>query len=438
MDARQDLAVDSVLAAAGFRATARDPHGTWRAVALDGSRRRVELHVLPSDPATVARAHAFRLVRHEHLARVLEVVELDPGRVAVFAECPEGLRLDRLCAARDPLTPGEAATVAIPVAQALGTLHAAGLAHGAVSGDAVVVGSDGRPLLAGLGAALRHGGGRDGADADVRALLAVVLGHLGAERHGAAGDPPELGGLRGALEDLWREETIPAGRVVDRCFRAVAPAPVRLPSGPASAGAGPRGLPGARASRRRAAAEDRSAARDRAGARIAVGACVLALVATVTATVLLAPRSAEADGPAPVPTGVATPAARATASVRLAPADAAVALTERRVTLLRAGERAALQQVEVPGSPAHDADVRMLAALGEDRVEGLTVTVSEVETLDEGADEARVRVTSTTSAYARVAPDGSRRAGGPQATTTVVLVLRWTPNGWRVWDVTAG
>ncbi|WP_157732514.1 hypothetical protein [Cellulomonas sp. PSBB021] len=457
MDARVDPAVDRALAAAGFRAAARDAHGSWRAVALDGSDRTVDLHVLPQDATTGARARALQSVRHEHLARVLEVVPLDDARLGVFAEHVDGIPLDRLCAARDALSPGEAATVAIPVAQALEALHEAGVQHGALSAGAVVVGRDGRPVLAGLGAALHHvPRAHDESAEDVRALLTAVLTYL-APDDGPSG-PGE--GLRGALEELWREDAPAAGRVVDRCFRVAVPCAVRLPPAP-DREVPRRGVPGgdeARAATRSIAAlreasrggtgahrVPRPASRARAVRPLLVGALALGLAAVGTCAVLVAPWRGTTDGGSAVASVPSSAAPRATGtpvgavSQRLAPDDAAVALTQRRAALLEAGERAALAQVEVAGSPAHDADVRMLAGLGDDRVAGLEVTVTRVEALDDGAgDEARVRLTSTTSAYERVSPDGTRRPGGPATTSTVVLVLRWTEQGWRVWDVAAG
>lgn len=173
------------------------------------------------------------------------------------------------------------------------------------------------------------------------------------------------------------------------------------------------------------------------------GACAVVLAAAVTVTVLVAPWRATTDGgtAAAAPGPVAGPRATSVPA-RTDPRDAAVALTQRRASLLAQGRAAALHEVEVVGSPAHEADSRLVAQLDGDRVSGLEVSVTDVERLeaprdDAGSsdDEVRVQVTSTTSAYERVAADGSRRAGGPAATSTVVLVLRWTDQGWRVWDV---
>ena len=59
----------------------------------------------------------------------------------------DGLSLAQIRAARAPLSDGEGATVAIPVAGALGALHDASLAHGAVGASTILVRPDGRPLL---------------------------------------------------------------------------------------------------------------------------------------------------------------------------------------------------------------------------------------------------------------------------------------------------
>lgn len=469
-DVRVSPEVDLALAAAGYRALAPGDDGALVAVALDGSERRVELHVLPADDTTGARVGAWRSVRHEHLVRVLEVVPLSAAEIGVFSEHLPGLSLVRLCAARGPLSDGEAATLAIPVAQALEAMHAVGIQHGGVGPRSILVDADGRPVLAGLGAALRHvPTASDESAADVRALLAAVLEPLAVPGTGG-GD----GSLGEALEDLLHEPAPSAARVVDRCFRVAVPQPVRLPD-PTGTGrdvahdlgslrATARGDSGARARRGGARAGRHGATsglrpasdvesgpvrgRGPAGrpglARVMIaGACAVVLAAAVTVTVLVAPWRATTDGgtAAAAPGPVAGPRATSVPA-RTDPRDAAVALTQRRASLLAQGRTAALHEVEVVGSPAHEADSRLVAQLDGDRVSGLEVSVTDVERLeaprdDAGSsdDEVRVQVTSTTSAYERVAADGSRRAGGPAATSTVVLVLRWTDQGWRVWDV---
>ncbi|WP_146805969.1 hypothetical protein [Cellulomonas persica] len=441
-------AVDTALAAAGYRPYALGDDGALVAVALDGSQDRVELHVLRADDTTRARVGALRAVRHDHLARVLEAVPLSADELGVFTEHVTGTRLDALLAAREPLTDGEAATLAIPVAQALEALHAAGVQHGGVGPGAIVVGPDGRPVLAGLGVALRHvPAAADESGADVRALLDAVLG----PQHAV-----EPGSLAEALDELRREACPGAARVVDRCFRVAVPVPLRLPdAADLAARAGRDAVTSLRqggvrdSGRRRAGHAARSGrARGRSAGSplprgLVVGACAVVLAAGVTGTVLVAPWRMTTDGASaaaathrPFASPSSGPAAAGHA--RTDPRDAAVMLTQRRAVLLGQGRGAPLHEVELTGSPAHTADSQLVAQLGDDRVSGLEVTVTAVEPLEASRDdEARVRVTSTTSAYERVAPDGTTRPGGPAATSTVVLVLRWTDQGWRVWDVAA-
>lgn len=448
-DVRVSPAVDAALAAAGYRPFAPGEDGALVAVALDGSDHRVEMHVLRADATTRARVAALRAVRHEHLARVLEVVDLSADELGVFTDHVVGTRLDVLGAAREPFTAGETATLAIPVAQALEALHAAGLQHGGVGARSIVVGPDGRPVLAGLGVALRHvPAARDESAADVLALLDVVLPVLEAGGGGT---------LAVALEELRHDANPRAGRVVDRCFRIAVPEPVRLPSATDDAprhrqdvvtslrGPGRRADPsGAPGSAGRAAGATRThgasagTARRSVARTLLLAGCGVAVVAGVTGAVLVGPWSATADE-----AHAATPSSSATTAatherVRSDPRDAAVTLTQRRALLLGQGRSAPLHEVELPDSPAHVADTQLVAQLGDDRVRGLEVTVTEVEPLEgSNEDEARVRVTSATTAYERVAPDGTVRPGGAAATSTVVLVLRWTDQGWRVWDVTA-
>ena len=149
LDARVDsfvvpTDVETALAGAGFQPVEIAGSG-WLAVALDGSERRLELHVVPTvaDSGMIERAARLCAVRHEHLPQVLDVVELSSGRLGLVVEHVEGLSLAQIRAARAPLADGEAATIAIPVAGALAALHDAGLSHGTVSESTIVVRPDG-------------------------------------------------------------------------------------------------------------------------------------------------------------------------------------------------------------------------------------------------------------------------------------------------------
>ncbi|MBT0994834.1 protein kinase [Cellulomonas sp. DKR-3] len=437
--------VERVLAAAGYRPAGRSATGATLGVALDGSDRRVELEVVAADDEVRSRWHALRDLHHDHLPRVLEVVELHDEQLAVFTEHVVGTTLEQVCGARGPLGPGESVTVAIPVAQALDALHRSGLVHGAVSARAIVLDPAGRPVLTCAGSSV--GRGAQGAEPrqDVRALLALLLAHL--DRGPAAGateeDPAGRdAGLGAALEDLLRAdrdgEPVTADRVVGRCFRTCAPRPVRLPTRDelrrVALTAGTVG-----ALRRPRTEPDRARARPGPGGRrlalLGVGGTVLVAAAVVGLLTVTRPA-----GPArAVPEPAAAVTTRASSvDTPSDPQEAARALTARRAELLVAGEVAGLAEVEVVDGPAHTADAALLGELAGDRLDGLRVHVERVTALPaEAADEARVLVGSSASAYERLAGDGTVVATGPAATTDVVLVLRWTDAGWRVWDVAA-
>ena len=120
---------------------------------------------------------------------------------------------------------------------------------------------------------------------------------------------------------------------------------------------------------------------------------------------------------------------------RAAPVAAAAALTRERAVIVDAGDAAGLGAVDAAGGPALDADEDLLASLGDDRLEGLSVDVQAATLVDGSSDdEAAVAVTSAMSPYSRVGESGTRAIAGTTP-RTVVLRLRWTDAGWRVWSV---
>ena len=403
--------VETVLAQVGFRPVDTAGEG-WLAVALDGSDQRLELRVVPAvlDELLAARVARLRALRHEHLAQVLDVVELSAGRLGLVVEHVPGLSLAQVRAARAPLSDGEAATVAIPVAGALGALHDAGMAHGAVSASAVVVRPDGRPVLTDLRGAILGAGDPE---ADVRRLVTTILAVLptqDVELSGTA-DPPAL---REALAELLRVPGVEAGRVVDRCFRIAEPEPVRLPDAGALASsalaAGARREPASSRGARRAARARRRRA-SRVGLAAVALAGVLAAAAVAHGLLAAAPVDVVRDRDDPV--------------------AAAAELTSRRAAAVGDADPSALDGAEVPGGPAHTADARLLAGRAGQRVDGLAVEVQDawLVTGDGSRGTTDVAVTSVTSAPSQTP--------GPPA-RTVVLGLRWTDDGWRVWDVADG
>jgi len=381
--------------------------------------------------------------------------------------------------ARVPLSDAEAVTVLVPIAETLDALHAAGLASGPPGAGDIRFLPDGRPAL------VVPARWQDDQDGDVAGLLRTVLAamtppadptdadddHPGGDADedghddrdpsddGDAGDDAGARGrgardLRPVLERLLARGCTSGSEVVRACFATVDPEAVRVPdagalaraallgtptppSGAAPAGVARRGaLPGrGRPAGRRAA---RQAARRRARRRTAVAA--LAAV-VVVGGVLLRPatdRAAAGQTPSAVADAGRVPATVAAMADpvldRAAPVAAAQALTRQRAALVAAGDAAGLAAVDAADGPALDADEDLVASLAGDRLEGLSVDVQGAEAVTADADEARVAVTSAMSPYRRVGPAGTVAVSGT-APRTVVLRLRWTPAGWRVWSV---
>lgn len=399
--------VETVLAHVGFRPVELAGEG-WLAVALDGSERRLELHVVPAvvDELLSARVARLRALRHEHLAQLLDVIELSPGRLGLVVEHVPGLTLAQVRAARAPLSDGEAATVAIPVAGALGALHDAGMVHGGVTASAVVVRPDGRPVLTDLRGAVLAAGDPE---ADLRRLIATVLAQLPSQDIHLVSDVADRPALREALAELLTVPGLEAGRVVDRCYRITEPEPVRLPDAGALASSSlaagarrehdlPRGVRRAERVRRRR----RAFAVGVAATVLVVGAVAFGLVESRRVDVVL-----DRDDPV----------------------AAAAQLSRLRAAAVGDADPAALDAAEVPDGPAHTADVQLLAGRGGRHADGLTVDVQDAWLVEDDGS----RATTTDVAVSAVTTTPSQTPA--PAARTVVLGLRWTDEGWRVWDV---
>lgn len=435
--------VTRLLADRGLRvAAAVGTDGAWWVARpvddTDAPWLEVQVVRVPVDDRLRTLANVLAGVDHPHLARVHAVVPLDAARVAVLAAHVPGPTLAAVRAARPPLTDAEAVTVAVPVAQALDALHAAGLAHASVAADRVVLGPDGFPVLVDARGVLTGSGTADG---DVRRLVATVLGVLPSLEAELAAALPELTGLRDALEEVARRSAPTAADVVAAAFGAAEPAPVHVPDPDALAGAHvamdagralPRPAPAPAGRPRR----DRGRRGVRAGRVLAVAACVVAAV--VAGAAVLGQRG-EAGPRADVTTRAGAPAPTAgdpAAETAGDPVAAAADLTRRRADALAAASRDALAGVHAPGAPALARDVELVDGLAGARSEGLAVVVERVEDAGRTADgDAVVRVTSSVAAHTRVATTGERAAVPATAARTVELVLRRTPDGWRVWDV---
>ena len=137
-------------------------HGDQCAVAV--------LRFADRDRAAVQRRRLAALVgtRHEHLAEVVDVVELEDG-CAVVSERLDGPTLAVLRVSRVPLELGEVVSLLEPLAAALDHLHRHGVTHGDVSPANVVLTPPGRPVLVDLVGEVAFESGTSGFRAPERA-----------------------------------------------------------------------------------------------------------------------------------------------------------------------------------------------------------------------------------------------------------------------------
>lgn len=419
--------------------------GGWLARRPEDEAASTELLVVPAplDDRLSARVALFSGVRHEHLGMVRGVTTVDAGRTGVLVDHVRGATLATIRRARAPLTDGECATLLVPLADALAALAAAGLAHGAVDADHVVVEPDGRPMLVGprpglLGSAL--------GDDDLPRLLSTVVDVMPEEDGALLAEPSPVPRLRPVLE-LLLSEGATASDVVDRCYATVVPEALRLPdpatlaatslvaaggrpfpvAGRAVAVALPRPRATTLPGRRRAAVP-----RHRRGRRAGVVA-LAALLSLLVVLVLGGPVRRLAGAGAAGADG--RPVADAVLD-RSRPAEAAAELTRRRAVVIQAGEPSRLSEVAVAGGPSATADTDVLRSLDGHRVEGLSAVVDKADVVGTpAADRAEVLVTASTSRYVTVGDDGIEHAVAATPSRTTLLHLRWTVDGWRVWSV---
>ncbi|MDM7831444.1 protein kinase family protein [Cellulomonas edaphi] len=385
--------------------------GGWLAAARQEPSRYVELHVLPGslDDELARRLDVLRTVRHPHLVRLLDAVAIGSGQIGLLVEHVPGLTVAEMRSSRAPLSDGEGVTLVVPVLEALAALHRAGLVHGPVTASSVVVRPDGRPVLVDLRGAVLGAGTADG---DLRRWLATVVAQLPPAE---ARRPPARPGprpLRALLEAALRAD-LDVDELVRRCFAVAEPEPLRLPDPGVLAGADL-----VRASRRHPVRPQRRLPH-------APRAWLLALVGAVVLAAGIGTLVHRTDG-------------SAAAAERPDPVAAAVSLSAARARAVADGDARGLAAVEVPGGPAHRADLALLDALDGQKVDGLGIDVVSAAAVSGGGDAARVALRSAVTAHVVVAEDGARRrvAAGPER--DVVLDLRWTPGGWRVWEVRPG
>jgi len=477
-----------VLVASGWTPR-REPGAPGGVVASDATGAvcevaRVEVPAEPGARAALVEHLDALSQDHEHLAGVRGVLQAGESSLVVLVDHVDGLPLDELAGAREPFRAAEAVTVLVPVAQGLAALHRDARVHGGLDAACVRVTPGGRAVLR-PPLAPATGTSAD----DVRDLARLVLGLVPppASSHPSyAGpeDPAEardLAALHAELAAALRDdpEARPAaGTFAARCYDAVEPRPVTMPEAARLvAGAlGARRDPGARRAEaaapatrraRRVARPARPGRRARTGRRVAatapapgrrataprpstaravgtsvaivVGAAVLVAVLAVLGPGRATPGAADAE----TPTAVAGLSHDGATRDPADPLGAARVLTERRLALLADGT-GDLASIVVAGSPAHEQDEALLAELA-----GVDVLDARAEVFDArpagswsppAADadgdpaDATVEVDYAVGAHRQRTPDGEIQVPATPR-TTVVLVLRWTDDGWRVVEV---
>lgn len=132
-------------------------------------------------------ANILARLQHPNLVRLHAVLETGHGAGLLYEYAPGG-SVAQLVAARGSISPGEAVSVLVGIASALGYLHARGTAHGDISPGNILFTAEGRPLLAdfGQGRLLGEAGGARGGTPGFEAP--ETSGRPGAGTLGAAAD----------------------------------------------------------------------------------------------------------------------------------------------------------------------------------------------------------------------------------------------------------
>ncbi|MDO8120346.1 hypothetical protein Q6346_03345 [Isoptericola sp. b490] len=397
--------LDAALRSAGLRVAgpldAREDRARWTALGPDGRRWAILEAAAGEADGARRRAHALAAVDHPNVAAAGPVLDRPGGGVLLLVAAEPGVDLAVLMAARGPLDDAEATGVLVPVAGALAALHAAGLAHGALTPADVVLTAAG-PVLVDVG-------GGTGPVAVQQAADVAALVQLGRRLVGP-GPGPVADALGGAD---------PTARTLEAALRTASePRPVDLPDSAVLArlalqrfaGQQPgepvrpsrRTANGGRGTRRGRLRRGGHGRRGRTGgprARLPWHRVVVASVAIVAVAVAWA---------------VIVRGGRDDARAR------AVQLTEQRITALAAGDIAGLAALTEPGSPAALADAR----LRPEPVEVEWLAVEAGRRVEDGCPAGLVCVPVTTR---------TRIAGDSIRTARVTLALR--PGTWRVVQV---
>lgn len=418
-----------------------------------------------------------------HLAPLRRIAEDPQGFLLTHAVAPGAVSWAELVGRR-AATSVETVTLGLALCQALGALHAAGLAHGAVAADTIVVSPTGRIELVDTGSAwsvppgsVRAGRAGPTAAADVAALVAVLepgFGpvSLGADLalllvRGADPDPaqrPAVGRLGEALERAGRAEPVNPGAFGTPATapppigaaRTGSPATEPPPTKPSTPGTEPEvAVPPVRGRSRPLLWRARSAR-----LLLLVLAAVMGVVLMLQGAVGLLragaarpasgpdPAAPGAPVPAPAPRLGPDPAAASTAGrAGVAPGPAATdwasvlgSLDAGRAAAIAAGSPTRLAQVVDPLGPAYARDVVALRARTQAglRLVGGRLQVRSATVRQTSADQVVLSVVDIRGPYRLVDPAGAVVFRGPAraaATWRVVLALGPT-GGWRTHEAT--
>jgi hypothetical protein len=382
---------------------------------------RVRLLRMPVDAAL--RARALTLARdlialdEPGLLSVREVRKAYDGLALEYGLLPAGATGLQLIARVRLLRAGEVVTLGVGLSWALAHAHAAGIVHGRLADADVLIGSDGRPVLTGVGVRGVLGAPAE-PGADVRALERMLGSLLDHETAGAAK----------VARALSEGSTSAAGLAA--LLAGAAPAvPIRigdtgtdLAEAPARRRAGAWGLP-----RLRRPAWLRP--------RILVAGALVVLLGAVAGW---------ASAPAPRAASQRAAPSRPSVSVARGPDWRAVltSLDQARSAAFASPDVAALTAVDAPASPAYRFDaaaVSSLRARGWHAV-GLRLVLESVAVESASPRRAVLRVTD------RLLPYELRNAGGTAASNVPgrgsaahrieLVALGAGGSGWRVAGVT--
>lgn len=152
----------------------------------DSAENRLALALVEREARIVA-----KLRDHPHVVTVLDVVS-DDGLPWIVMELVESGSLDGLVRTTGPLTPEQVAAVGVAVLAALVAAHGLGITHRDVKPSNILIGADGRVLLADFGVA-SHRGHPTIASGPVGTLAYMAPEQFAGSRGRSAGDLFSLG-----------------------------------------------------------------------------------------------------------------------------------------------------------------------------------------------------------------------------------------------------